>query len=181
MCGTSAARCLTVSLNPSAPTSITGSATICKAQTGVYTCASVFGATSYTWQAPTGWTIVSGQGTTSVSVKAGSCGGSLKVKANNACGSSAFATKSISVKVCTKFENPEGNVFYIYPNPTNGELNFVMEGNPQRIEIYSVLGEKVVDCAWTQKLDVSNLNEGVYLVKCYSENSVETTQLVISK
>ncbi len=181
MCGTSAVRCLTVNLSPTAPTTITGSSTICKSQTGTYTCTSVFGATSYTWQAPTGWIIVSGQGTTTVSVKAGSCGGSLKVKANNACASSAFATKSISVKVCTKFENPDGNTFYIYPNPTNGELNFVMEGNPQRIEIYSILGEKVVDCSWTQKLDVSNLIEGVYLVRCYNENTVETTQLVIAK
>jgi hypothetical protein len=56
-----------------------------------------------------------------------------------------------------------------------------MEGNPQRIEIYSILGEKVIDCSWSQKLDVSNLIEGVYLVKCYNENTVETTQLVISK
>ena len=181
MCGTSSIRCETLNLKPIAPASILGAATVCKSQTTTYTCTLVPGASTYTWQVPTGWSIISGQGTASLTVKAGSCGGTLKVKATNACASSAFTSKNVSVNVCTKFENPEGNNFYIFPNPTNGELNFVMEGNPQRIEIYSILGKKVVDCSWTQKLDVSNLIDGLYLVKCYNENSVESTQLMISK
>ncbi len=74
---------------PTSPASVTGNTGICVGSTATYTCASVVGATSYTWSVPAGTTINSGQGTTSISITAGSTSGNISVTADNGCGSSA--------------------------------------------------------------------------------------------
>jgi hypothetical protein len=99
-CGVvSAPRCKTVaSQKPVTPGNITGAATgICGA-TITHSVPAVAGATSYTWTAPSGATIVNGQNTNSVDVSySGSfTTGQLCVTANNACGSST--ARCINVK-----------------------------------------------------------------------------------
>ncbi|NBX79493.1 MAG: hypothetical protein EBQ94_03785, partial [Flavobacteriales bacterium] len=58
----------------------------------------VSGATSYTWTAPIGTSIVTGQGTTSVTLEVSSSfvSGTLSVIANNLCGSSTAKTLALS-------------------------------------------------------------------------------------
>ncbi len=90
-CGiASGAKILAVKSVLTAPTTITGSASgLCNVSGISYTCATVTGATSYTWTAPAGATIVSGQGTATLVVNFGSfSSGNITVKANNGCGSS---------------------------------------------------------------------------------------------
>lgn len=97
-CTLSAARTITVRSVPVAPTTISGPATqVCGTKT-YSIAASTSGATSYTWTAPTGATLVSGQGTTSVSIDFGPSfiSGNVSVTANNACGSSSV--KSLAVR-----------------------------------------------------------------------------------
>ena len=84
------ARKLFVQSLPNAPGTITGQATaLCGSVTKTYSITAVPYATSYTWTAPAGSSILSGQGTTTISLRiAANFGtGSLCVKANNACGS----------------------------------------------------------------------------------------------
>jgi hypothetical protein len=92
-CNSSSARTLTVKSIPASPASLAGlSGNLCPAgvATATYSTTAVSGATSYTWVAPSGSSILSGQGTTSVNVAFSSLinGDIITVAANNACGSS---------------------------------------------------------------------------------------------
>ena len=67
------------------PGTVAGVSTTCYNQTLSFSTSSVAGASSYNWQVPSGWTILSGQGSTSVSVRAGSSSGNVSVTPD--CGS----------------------------------------------------------------------------------------------
>jgi hypothetical protein len=99
-CGSSSARTLALSSNPLIPGSISGPINnLCPEgiSSPTYTIAAVTGASSYTWTAPAGTTILSGQGTTSVtlSITSGFNAGALTVAASNQCGTGP--TKSITI------------------------------------------------------------------------------------
>ncbi len=86
---------MTVNTVPTAPLGINGNVSICSNSSNNYSINPVFGATSYTWTLPSGW---SGSSTsTSIATVANTAGGYITVTANNACGSST--TQSISVNV----------------------------------------------------------------------------------
>jgi PKD-like domain/Secretion system C-terminal sorting domain len=78
-----------------APTLVSPTATICSNVNVNYQCNVVNNATSYTWSATGGLTIVSGQGTNNVNIKSLGNNGNLSVIANTSCGntpsSSVFA------------------------------------------------------------------------------------------
>lgn len=72
----------------------------------------------------------------------------------------------------------------IYPNPVNSEQNFVYLtsklNTTKHIEIYNVLGKKIFSISLSgKKLNISNLNKGVYLIKITENASSETRKLVI--
>ena len=98
--GTAATKTMTVSTVPGAVGAITGSATVCKGQTGVtYSIAAVSGATGYTWTLPTGASITAGSGTASITVSYAAhatVSGTLSVDATNLCGTTS---NSIAVTV----------------------------------------------------------------------------------
>jgi hypothetical protein len=78
---------------------ISGATAVCAGQNGVgYTVGSVSGATSYTWQAPAGASVVGGQGTTSITVNWGTTGGNVQVTPSNAGGCSGLPS-SLGVTV----------------------------------------------------------------------------------
>lgn len=67
---------------------------MCSGSSTTYSVAAVSGATTYTWNLPSGW---SGTSTTnSINVTSGSSSGNVTVAANNACGSSTAATLAVS-------------------------------------------------------------------------------------
>ncbi|GAB2528082.1 ice-binding family protein [Rufibacter soli] len=87
-CSTSPAKTLAVtpaSLQP-ATDPIQGVNTVCAAAVQLYSVVATTGATSYQWQVPAGWTILSGQGTHEVQVKAGSVSGEVSVSTQYSCG-----------------------------------------------------------------------------------------------
>lgn len=96
-CSTSAARSLTLTVNPAAatPGAIAGPSTLCAGATASYSIATVSGATSYSWALPGGW---SGSSTgNTISVTAGSAAGSVSVASVNGCGASAPQSLPVNV------------------------------------------------------------------------------------
>ena len=84
---------------PPSPASISGHADVCPSQANIsYVAAPSSGATTYTWQVPSGWTIVSGQGNDTVVVTAGATGGNISVLASNPCGSSLTTSLPVVVR-----------------------------------------------------------------------------------
>jgi large repetitive protein len=84
-----------VNETPAQPGPITGSATICSGASGSYSISTVAGATSYTWNLPSGWTGASTS--TSINAAAGTNSGNISVTANNGCGASPSRTLAVSV------------------------------------------------------------------------------------
>lgn len=100
-CGNSIKRMLNLYSVPFTPGAITGTTNnLCPSGVSnpTYTIAAVIGATSYTWTAPSGTTIVSGQGTNTVTLSVSSSFsiGLLSVTANNACGPSVVRTLTLN-------------------------------------------------------------------------------------
>ncbi|WP_207433516.1 ice-binding family protein [Sabulibacter ruber] len=97
-CGSSAAQVLVV-----APTTITpatdpiqGSTALCATTVQTYSVAALAGVTSYQWQVPTGWTIVSGQGSREIQVRVGSGSGEIAVTTQYTCGTGTRRTLSVT-------------------------------------------------------------------------------------
>jgi hypothetical protein len=74
----------------------------------------------------------------------------------------------------------------IYPNPTNGPVNFQLTENIKEISIYDILGTKrlsilVTGRTKTFKTNLSELNEGIWLIKFITDSGKTVTRrLVIS-
>jgi hypothetical protein len=69
----------------------------------------------------------------------------------------------------TSIDNPFSvdNRILIYPNPAQTELNFIIKTYSQKIviEIYNSIGLLMMKATNTQKIDVSLLSNGIYIVK----------------
>ncbi|MEJ8758370.1 ice-binding family protein [Pontibacter sp. H259] len=100
-CGTGSASTLAVTPISGAITGITGitgNVAVCISGNATFTVAAGTNVSKFTWEVPTGWSIVSGQGTTTVTVKAGATSGAIKLTASNDCG---FVTVTKDVTINT--------------------------------------------------------------------------------
>ncbi|MFD0962437.1 T9SS type A sorting domain-containing protein [Pseudofulvibacter geojedonensis] len=59
--------------------------------------------------------------------------------------------------------------FKIHPNPVQNSLNIQLEESLEKVEIYSIQGQKVLENN-TSEINVSNLSLGMYLLKVYTQN-----------
>ncbi len=67
----------------------------------------------------------------------------------------------------------------IYPNPTSTNFTIEMENEVKSVEIYSLLGQKILT-ATSKNINISNVSKGVYLVRIEdSKNAVSTQKLII--
>ena len=66
----------------------------------------------------------------------------------------------------------------VYPNPVNNTL--YIAGNSERydIEVYSLLGQRVMTASNSSEIDVSSFNEGIYLIKISTENTTTVKRIV---
>ena len=76
----------------------------------------------------------------------------------------------------------------IYPNPTNGIFNMDFKNNVNSIRIVDILGkvvysEKVTSeiVYTTKRIDLSNLNNGLYIISVTNENGASNYKLVLNK
>jgi hypothetical protein len=69
--------------------------------------------------------------------------------------------------------------FRVYPNPTNGELKVVGE-NIVRVEVANILGQNVMTVEnGFESIDLSNVNNGIYMVTVVdADNNVSTKKIV---
>ena len=57
----------------------------------------------------------------------------------------------------------------LYPNPVRNTLNIQLEERLEKVEVYSILGRKVLENT-TSNVNVSNLSSGMYLLKVYTQD-----------
>lgn len=76
----------------------------------------------------------------------------------------------------------------LYPNPVTNNTTIILKGGFQlsgTVQIYSVTGKLALAISLTDfssdSIDISNLNNGVYLVKIEANNTSVTKKLIVSK
>ena len=69
----------------------------------------------------------------------------------------------------------------MYPNPAIDVLNISSQSTINTVEIFNVLGQKVITMQvedTSTEINVSNLNAGIYLIKYEINNSTSTKKFV---
>ena len=84
-------------------------------------------------------------------------------------------TKNDAVLSTPTFNNFE---FSMSPNPANNLLNINSKETLNKVEIFNLLGKKVLSTTNTKSIDVSSLTKSVYLVKISSDKGISTKKLV---
>lgn len=80
----------------------------------------------------------------------------------------------------TKAEFAQAKFSY-YPNPTKNQINVSAAKNINKVELYNVLGQKVLTNmvnATQKQVDVSNLQKGVYLMEVTIESTKQTFKII---
>jgi ELWxxDGT repeat protein len=69
----------------------------------------------------------------------------------------------------------------IYPNPSNGIVNIVIEGSNSefQLEVYDVLGKKIRDCKNVNAIDLSNAPKGIYFLRVSEGNKSFTKKIIL--
>ena len=71
----------------------------------------------------------------------------------------------------------------MYPNPSNGNFSINNSNKMYSIEIYSIIGQKILTAkktALNQKLSATNINKGMYLVKITDDSKSLIKKLIIN-
>ncbi len=185
-CGQSVARCLPVKSTLSPPSTISGSSSVCKSQTGViYSIAAVSGASSYLWNISGGAYVTPlGNGTNASAdfTWTNSSQIFISVSCENACGYGSNATKTLSVNLaCHEKDVQETGEakYYVFPNPSKGmiSLTFVAEKpSYEVIQVEDLLGQvwllESFSCSEglnRRELDLSSFPAGVYFLSVETE------------
>ncbi len=72
----------------------------------------------------------------------------------------------------------------VYPNPANDVLNIALSDYPEKminIELFNVIGEKVLENSTTESIQLSHLTPGVYTYILHFENSIMAGKLQIAR
>jgi len=90
---------------------------------------------------------------------------------------------SKNLDIITQIQSFIDEDIQMYPNPTTGVINLMNVENTT-IEIYNILGENVLtinNSNSIEKIDMSSYNNGTYIIKVKTENSVATSKIVLNK
>jgi len=73
------------------------------------------------------------------------------------------------------------NTLSIYPNPTSGVLHIQSESPIAAVTVYNSIGKKIQMNLIDNKLDLSQLSNGVYIVGLSINNHIITKRVILSK
>ncbi|MFD2567695.1 aryl-sulfate sulfotransferase [Pseudotenacibaculum haliotis] len=81
---------------------------------------------------------------------------------------------------CNTLSNDEVSLseVRVYPNPVNDEVTIQTTLDIKKIEVYNVLGKKVGTAYQTKTFDMTRFNQGIYILKMYSGDRVETRKII---
>ena len=161
---------VTINPVPSAAGSITGPSALCNGASATYSISPVSGATSYSWNVPSGSNIISGQNTTSISIVFGVTPGNISVTPGNSCGNGTAATLAVannpglaptigatttpSTSVCAGSAvtlSGTGGVSYVWTGGITNAVSFV----PVATTTYTVTGTGTNGCSNTSSVTIT--------------------------
>ncbi len=98
----------------------------------------------------------------------------------NSCANSA--TESIYIDACNGITAITiDNLFYIYPNPTDGHFTISLPKDNAEIAITDILGRQIIKTNATQKIMYLQLdNNGVYIVNIKTKEGITARKLIVN-
>ena len=105
----------------------------------------------------------------------------VEVRTNS--GSETLYLDNISVNGLLNTDNNVEDIFSVYPNPvTSGYVTISSPSNGEKnIAVYDILGKQVMNTTITSdRLNVSQLNSGIYMLNI-SENGISSTKKLVIK
>ena len=88
----------------------------------------------------------------------------------------------VQINAFIGIETLQQNGISIYPNPTNGTINFKFaDNNIQRLIISDITGKQIIrktDILQSESIDLSSFVSGIYIIKIQTENEIFTTKIV---
>ena len=91
------------------------------------------------------------------------------------CDSVIMLTLTVNVGI----SDPIAQKLQIYPNPTNDEIFIKSELQIKKVEIYSITGALLLsESNFNEKISLSALAKGVYMVKIYTDNGAVVQKVV---
>lgn len=87
-------------------------------------------------------------------------------------GASNVFSAQVLIQDALSVDEFDKNSFSVYPNPASSKINIKNNSNLviQRVEIYNVLGEKLMSEKVESTIDVSNILPGIYFIKMFGES-----------
>jgi len=70
------------------------------------------------------------------------------------------------------------NTTKIYPNPTTGIVKVESLNTIEKIEVFDVLGKKILTQTQTNEIDITDLRDGIYILNVHSQNSFLEKKLI---
>ena len=70
-------------------------------------------------------------------------------------------------------------VFAIYPNPASEVINIKTTLQFTKVELFDILGQRVINTTATKQLKINNFKAGVYFLKVYATNGTLTKKIII--
>ncbi|SHG70358.1 T9SS type A sorting domain-containing protein [Winogradskyella jejuensis] len=70
------------------------------------------------------------------------------------------------------------NTLSIYPNPTTDNITISSSTSINSISVFNLLGQQVINTSQTEKIDISHLESGIYLVKLKTESGEQTKRII---
>lgn len=195
-CGASVARTLNIATIPARPGVITGTSSPCIMQQGVpYSITPVAGASSYTWNVPSGARINDGTITSTnasltttasdVFVNFKTADGNIRVRANNSCGSSSNRILAVGF-ACREgeFGTPDETEFEIYPTASSETITIrlrTFNGESAETEIMNLSGKVVSRIRLTDTetvVDIRSLPAGIYAVRMLNQGKSTSQRFI---
>jgi len=78
-------------------------------------------------------------------------------------------------------ENSISSSFVVYPNPSNDIINISSKKNISQIIIYNEKGQSIFSLLNKDKIDISNLNKGLYFLKIIDKNGFVSIKKIIKE
>jgi len=147
------------------------------------------GLVAYLWDYTSGFvekamTNVSGKKFTAL-LTGKAAGSTIQIACKFAYAGGMSVTKTFSYVVgndCTQtgVENPSANAVFFYPNPVQNVLHFVLPEEHNRLMMFDILGNKVVDTLISSSyhLDMNALKTGVYFIKVESSRGIMNGKVI---
>lgn len=92
-------------------------------------------------------------------------------------------TGTITVLPSSNIEQEESvsETIVIYPNPIKDKLNIENNTNYNytHLSLYSVTGEKILTCDFSNSIEINNVESGIYYLRLFGETTFDTKKVVI--